>query len=467
VVGAIVLAIPPLAAAQATRYAEPGGNGDPTMCLESDPCSLDAAVEDPAVQDGDEVIVLPGTYDSLTSDTLTVTDRINLHGENGAPRPLITESTSVATVFSPNLSNLSVHDLEVANTSSGNALSISGFPSAGLEATVSRVVATASGTNTRACDLFATVIRDSVCRNTSTGVGAGVSVGGASLSNVVTMRNVTVISAGPAISVSAASSAVVPWDLKNVVARGTPTDIVATQTNGGSATITLANSNYATESENGGAAITDPGSGTNQIAPPQFVDAPSGDFRQLPTSPTRNAGVADGLGPTDLEGDPRTLEGLPDIGADEFAADGDADGVKDYADNCPTADNSGQQDADGDGIGDACDPTPNGDSPPGEGGEVPGPDAAAPDTTITAGPEGTSKKKTATFSFSGTDARAVASFQCKLDTGSFEPCTSPKTYSGLKKGSHTVSVRAVDSAGNVDPTPATRTWKVKKKRKKK
>jgi hypothetical protein len=94
-------------------------------------------------------------------------------------------------------------------------------------------------------------------------------------------------------------------------------------------------------------------------------------------------------------------------------------------------------------------------------------DTAPPDTTITAGPEGKSKKKTATFSFGGTDARAVASFECKLDSGGFEACTSPKAYSGLKKGSHTFSVRAVDAAGNVDPTPATRTWKVKRKKKKK
>jgi hypothetical protein len=54
-----------------------------------------------------------------------------------------------------------------------------------------------------------------------------------------------------------------------------------------------------------------------------------------------------------------------------------------------------------------------------------------------------------------------------LDSGSFETCTSPKTYSGLKKGSHTFAVRAVDAAGNLDPTPATRTWKVKKRKKKK
>jgi len=105
--------------------------------------------------------------------------------------------------------------------------------------------------------------------------------------------------------------------------------------------------------------------------------------------------------------------------------------------------------------------------PPAPTPETPVADTASPDTTITEGPSGKTKKKTATFAFSGTDARTVASFQCKLDSGSFESCTSPKTYSGLKKGSHTVAVRAVDAAGNVDPTPATRTWKVKRKRKKK
>ena len=55
---------------------------------------------------------------------------------------------------------------------------------------------------------------------------------------------------------------------------------------------------------------------------------------------------------------------------------------------------------------------------------------------------------------------AGPSFECKLDAGSFGPCGSPKTYAGLTEGSHTFSVRAVDAAGNADPTPAAHTWTV-------
>jgi hypothetical protein len=37
----------------------------------------------------------------------------------------------------------------------------------------------------------------------------------------------------------------------------------------------------------------------------------------------------------------------------------------------------------------------------------------------------------------------------------------------VKRGKHTFSVRATDQAGNVDATPATDTWKVKRKKRKK
>ena len=53
---------------------------------------------------------------------------------------------------------------------------------------------------------------------------------------------------------------------------------------------------------------------------------------------------------------------------------------------------------------------------------------------------------TATFSSAAAD---VARFECSLDGGAFATCQSPKAFGGLAVGSHTISVRAVDKAGNV------------------
>jgi hypothetical protein len=98
--------------------------------------------------------------------------------------------------------------------------------------------------------------------------------------------------------------------------------------------------------------------------------------------------------------------------------------------------------------------------PPGAGG---GADTTPPDTTITKGPKKKSKKRKATFEFVSSEPGST--FQCKLDKHDFAPCSSPDAFK-VKKGKHTFQVRAIDPAGNVDPTPAEQTWKVKKKKKK-
>ena len=87
-------------------------------------------------------------------------------------------------------------------------------------------------------------------------------------------------------------------------------------------------------------------------------------------------------------------------------------------------------------------------------------DTIAPDTQITAQPPASSASTTGAFSFTGTDAggSGVASYECKLDAGAWAACTSPRSFTGLADGSHTVQVRAIDTAGNVDGTPASSTW---------
>lgn len=85
-------------------------------------------------------------------------------------------------------------------------------------------------------------------------------------------------------------------------------------------------------------------------------------------------------------------------------------------------------------------------------------DTDAPGTTIDSGPTGTINANSATFTFSSGDN--TATFECKLDSGDYEECTSPQTYNDLGEGSHTFEVRAVDPAGNPDPAPPTATFTV-------
>jgi hypothetical protein len=82
-------------------------------------------------------------------------------------------------------------------------------------------------------------------------------------------------------------------------------------------------------------------------------------------------------------------------------------------------------------------------------------DTTAPETTITSGPTGTTNSSSATFEFA---ADEPSGFECSLDTTPFAACSSPASYTGLGDGSHNFRVRATDTAGNTDPTPAERSW---------
>ena len=85
-------------------------------------------------------------------------------------------------------------------------------------------------------------------------------------------------------------------------------------------------------------------------------------------------------------------------------------------------------------------------------------DTTPPDTTIDTSPVSPSSDSTPTFSFSSADLSAT--FECRIDAGVFSVCASPATFGPLADGLHTFEVRAIDTAGNIDPTPATYTWTI-------
>ena len=93
-------------------------------------------------------------------------------------------------------------------------------------------------------------------------------------------------------------------------------------------------------------------------------------------------------------------------------------------------------------------------------------DTTAPDTVLApSGPTGSTTETTGTFTFS---SEVGATFQCKLDQvlplpvvpGAWGACTSPMPVGPLGDGTWAFSVKATDTNGLIDATPATRTWKI-------
>src|SRR5262245_3388635 len=92
---ALVLLTAPAAQA-ATRYAANTGTGPAGSCPQSNPCGIQAAIEDASVMTGDTIIVLPGDY-NLGSNGLDPGPAVTIQGMSPSQRPrLIGDFTSIA-----------------------------------------------------------------------------------------------------------------------------------------------------------------------------------------------------------------------------------------------------------------------------------------------------------------------------------------------------------------------------------
>jgi hypothetical protein len=97
--------------------------------------------------------------------------------------------------------------------------------------------------------------------------------------------------------------------------------------------------------------------------------------------------------------------------------------------------------------------------------QAPCPDRIAPETTITQAPKKVkTHKKKAKVSVYFVPSEPASTFSCKLDSKSARPCVSP-FVAKVGKGKHHFSVFATDAAGNVEVTPATASFRVKRKHK--
>ena len=208
-------------------------------------------------------------------------------------------------------------------------------------------------------------------------------------------------------SYAATATATSSVTLANSIVRGSTSSLVASESNGGTATLAVHHSDYQTEVESGGGEVND-GGGRLDVDP-GFLNAAAGDYSLRSGAAVVDQGDSSVGTALDRAGNDRTFDGdsngspVPDMGAYELV------------------------------------------------------DVTAPKTVITGGPSGLTNDNTPVFTFrSGSDV----TFQCQIDGSGFQACGSPVTTTPLADGAHSFTVRATDPVLNVEAGPPTRSFRI-------
>jgi hypothetical protein len=313
-----LLVVPAAHAAQ--RYVVPDSSSpEGEVCTQAEPCSLKVGVRD--AKTNDEVIIGPGTYElDEAIDSSASAENVNVHGELGGPMPRIVASVPINSPIGFAAKGGRLGYLDIFN---GKAFAFGAFCFAG---SVERVRVQVVGDDSVGIRQGpGCTVRDSLVR--ADGQGArGIDAGSSSGDGSAIARNVTAVATGPDSVGILTSFTLNPFggtpgtftlDLKNAIASGGKTDLEAADPFGfgGAAKLVVANSNFDSTANGKSGTVVD--AGGNQAAPPLFVDAASGDYREAAGSPTIDAGINDQLGSIDLGGNARLLGPAPDIGAFE------------------------------------------------------------------------------------------------------------------------------------------------------
>ena len=289
------------AAAATVRNVAVGGvaEGDCTV----DPCALAYAVEIAA--SGDEIAVAPGEY----AGGMTVLSDRTLRGIPGQPRPVLTSNEVGYTVTLS--AGSALRHVEVRTSADG-----------GIDATgalVEDVVVRGLAPLGVALHAGASLVSSTIWMEQ--GASAAVRVTMAAAETPAAVRHVTAYAGQPgsrALVVDAlggAAHAVVT----NSILRGADdgADIEALEVSDDAA-VTTSHSNYRATHVDLAPGATHGTEADQTATDPVLADPAAGDFHQLTSSPTIDAGVSDPLVPlSDIDGDTRPLGLAADIGADE------------------------------------------------------------------------------------------------------------------------------------------------------